>query len=156
MEAYDPTIEDSYTRQVSTEEGEVWRISLLDTAGQEEFTPLRDQWIRESEGFAIIYSITNKISFEQTSTFLDQINRVKCEENSVPIALVGNKNDLEEQREVSTQEAHSFATMEGIDFFEASAKKKFNIEESIFNLVKKINQSRTPKKVKKTPKCNIL
>jgi GTPase KRas len=59
VEEYDPTIEDSYRKQVVID-GVPCLLAILDTAGQEEFTALRDQWIRDCEGFIIIYSIIGR------------------------------------------------------------------------------------------------
>eukprot|EP01091_Cochliopodium_minus_P002790 TRINITY_DN1264_c0_g1_i1.p1 TRINITY_DN1264_c0_g1~~TRINITY_DN1264_c0_g1_i1.p1 ORF type:complete len:185 (-),score=64.08 TRINITY_DN1264_c0_g1_i1:82-636(-) len=154
VETYDPTIEDSYTRQTVID-GIACRLEILDTAGQEEFTALRDQWIRDSEGFVLIYSIISRVSFEQVTTFLDQVKRVKCDLDVIPITLVGNKCDLEDKREVSSQEAQSFSKQENISFFEASAKTRHNVEDSFFSLVRKIRETRKPTE-KKGGLCNLL
>lgn len=69
-------------------------MEILDTAGQEEYTAyvefnsrLRDQWIRDGEGFLLVYSITSKSTFERVDRFKEQILRVK-DTNSAPMVLV--------------------------------------------------------------------
>jgi GTPase KRas len=69
-------------------------LEILDTAGQEEYTAytllkyrLRDQWIRDGEGFVLVYSITSKSTFERVDRFKDQILRVK-DTDSAPMVLV--------------------------------------------------------------------
>lgn len=64
VESYDPTIEDSYRKQVVIDE-EPCILEVLDTAGQEEYTALRDQWIRDGEGFVLVYSIAQRSTFER-------------------------------------------------------------------------------------------
>eukprot|EP01091_Cochliopodium_minus_P008717 TRINITY_DN201_c0_g1_i2.p1 TRINITY_DN201_c0_g1~~TRINITY_DN201_c0_g1_i2.p1 ORF type:complete len:199 (-),score=60.02 TRINITY_DN201_c0_g1_i2:66-626(-) len=155
VEMYDPTIEDSYTRNLELD-GNMCRIEILDTAGQDEFSALRDQWIRESEGFILLYSITSRASFEKLTELLESIKRVKYDLNQIPVVLVGNKCDLDDKREVSHEEAKSFAKYENIDLYEASSKKRINIDESVFHLVRKIQQDRKPIKGNKKAKCSIL
>eukprot|EP01110_Echinostelium_bisporum_P012116 TRINITY_DN6366_c0_g1_i2.p1 TRINITY_DN6366_c0_g1~~TRINITY_DN6366_c0_g1_i2.p1 ORF type:complete len:182 (-),score=40.57 TRINITY_DN6366_c0_g1_i2:143-652(-) len=129
VEMYDPTIEDSYRKQMVIDE-EACLLEILDTAGQEELTALRDQWIRGSEGFVCVYSITSRSSFEEVSKFRQQIVRVH-DRDDIPIVLVGNKCDLEDQREVTTQEGKDLAKSYGPTtiFCEASAKTRTKIEE---------------------------
>jgi GTPase KRas len=156
-----PTIEDSYRKQVVIDD-ESCLLEILDTAGQEEFTALRDQWIRDCEGFVIIYSITSRSSFEQVSTFKEQVMRVK-DVDSLPMMLVGNKCDLEHKREVSTQEGQDLARAFGAQFKEASAKTRVNVEEAFYDLVRSIRQFQGTKKPggpgaakKKKGGCSLL
>ena len=76
IENYDPTIEDSYRKQVSVD-GQACMLEVLDTAGQEDYTALRDQWVREGEGFVLVYSITSRSSFSRIQNFHQHIQRVK-------------------------------------------------------------------------------
>jgi GTPase KRas len=112
-------------------------LEILDTAGQEEFTALRDQWIRECEGFVIVYSITSSHSFHQVKAFKQQVNRVK-DADDLPIMLVGNKCDLEEEREVLKSQGVALAEKFGFQFKEASAKTRVNVEEAYYDLVRTI------------------
>lgn len=163
VEEYDPTIEDSYRKQAHID-GQSCLLEILDTAGQEEFTALRDQWIRECEGFVIIYSITAKTSFEQVSVFKEQVMRVK-DSDKLPIMLVGNKCDLEDKREVETHEGEALAKTIGCQFKEASAKTRINVEETFYDLVREIRRGGANKvppggKPKDAPKkkagCSLL
>ena len=138
VEEYDPTIEDSYRKQVVID-GHTCLLEILDTAGQEEFTALRDQWIRECEGFIIIYSIISSLSFHQVEVFKRQVVRVKDKEN-LPMMLVGNKCDLEDEREVSFAEGTALAEKLGCQFKEASAKTRVNVEEAFYDLVRAIRK----------------
>ena len=77
-------------------------LDVLDTAGQEEYAAMREQYMRTGEGFLLVYSITSRQSFEEIMTFQQQILRVK-DRDHFPIILVGNKCDLDHEREVSKQ-----------------------------------------------------
>jgi len=63
-EEYDSTIVDNYRKEVNID-GETALLEILDTAGQEEFKTMRDQWIKDGEGFLLLYSITEPITFEE-------------------------------------------------------------------------------------------
>lgn len=81
---------------------EVALLDVLDTAGQEEYSAMREQYMRTGEGFLLIYSITSRQSFEEIMTFQQQILRVK-DKDYFPIIVVANKCDLEKERVVSEQ-----------------------------------------------------
>ena len=81
---------------------EVALLDVLDTAGQEEYSAMREQYMRTGEGFLLVYSITSRQSFEEILTFQQQILRVK-DKDYFPMIVVGNKCDLEGEREVSTE-----------------------------------------------------
>ncbi|KAK5575591.1 hypothetical protein RB653_006724 [Dictyostelium firmibasis] len=127
---YDPTIEDSYRKQCVIDD-QVYMLDVLDTAGQDELTAMRDQWIRSCEGFILVYSVTSRSSFDQIAFFKEQIYRVLDSED-VPIMMIGNKSDLENERQVTYQEGKDLARCFGMSFMEVSAKNRSNIEE-VFN-----------------------
>jgi GTPase SAR1 family protein len=83
---------------------EVALLDVLDTAGQEEYSAMREQYMRTGEGFLLVYSITDRQSFEEIMTFQQQILRVK-DKDYFPMIVVGNKCDLDGERQVSTQGA---------------------------------------------------
>jgi len=76
IEEYDPTIEDSYRKQIVVDDT-TCMLDILDTAGQDEYEAMRDNYIRSGQGFLIVYDITSRSSFEELSTFRDKILRVK-------------------------------------------------------------------------------
>jgi len=141
VEYYDPTIESSYQRQVVVDDF-ACVLDILDTAGQDDYSALRSQWIRSGEGYIIMYSITDKTTFAEVSNIRSQILMVRdvSEADAPPMVLVGNKSDLEDRREVPQKEGKQLADMWNCAFFEASAKTKTNVEESFFCLVRKIRE----------------
>jgi GTPase KRas protein len=94
-------LSDSYRKQCVIDD-EVALLDVLDTAGQEEYSAMREQYMRTGEGFLLVYSITSRQSFEEILTFQQQILRVK-DKDYFPIIIVGNKCDLDSEREVSRQ-----------------------------------------------------
>ena len=151
MEKYDPTIEDFYRKEISVD-GAPSVLEILDTAGTEQFASMRDLYIKNGQGFVIVYSITSLQTFQDIKTMKDQISRVKGTDH-VPTLLVGNKCDLEHQREVHTTEGLSLAQLWGCPFLEASAKDTQNVDEVFIEIVREMNTS--PNKDNQGC-CNIL
>ncbi|KAJ3430268.1 ras-like protein rasd [Anaeramoeba flamelloides] len=166
VDVYDPTIEDSYRRQVVIDE-ETCLLDILDTAGQEEYSAMRDSYMREGEGFLVVYAINSRNSFDEVSSFREQITQAK-DSDDVPMIIVGNKNDLENERQVSIGEGQDLAKSFNSPFIETSAKTRTNVEESFFGLVREIrkvkfgtNEEKTGKKPnkggwKKKLKCSLM
>lgn len=138
MDEYDPTIEDSYRKHCIID-NEPALLDVLDTAGQEEYSAMREQYMRTGEGFLLVYSVTSRSSFEELATFYQQILRVK-DSDFVPVLLVGNKCDLEDERQVSYDEGLELSKQFNCPFLETSAKQKINVESSFYGLVRIIKQ----------------
>ena len=135
IDEYDPTIEDSYRRQLSVD-GRVCLMDVLDTAGQEEYSAMRDSYMRSGQGFLMVYSVTSRSTFEEIRTFHDQILSVR--EETIPLVLVGNKCDLDTSREVAMVEGAALAKELGIPFYETSARIRLNVDECFHQLVREI------------------
>ncbi|GMT26085.1 hypothetical protein PFISCL1PPCAC_17382, partial [Pristionchus fissidentatus] len=138
VEKYDPTIEDSYRKQVEVD-GQQCMLEILDTAGTEQFTAMRDLYMKNGQGFVLVYSITAQSTFNDLMDLRDQILRVKDTED-VPMILVGNKCDLEDERVVGKDQGQSLARQFGSAFLETSAKAKINVNEVFYDLVRQINR----------------
>ena len=106
------------------------RIQIWDTAGQETYRSITRTYYKSSTCAFIIYDITDRKSFSNISSWLDECKEM-CYKD-ILICLVGNKTDLEEKRVVSKEEGQKFADDNGLLFFETSAKSGENIEE-MFN-----------------------
>jgi GTPase KRas protein len=120
---------------------------LLDTAGQEEFSSLREAYMRGNDGFVIVCSITNSKSFEEVDDFLQQILRVKDVE-TFPMILVANKCDLENEREVEASSIEAYCKQNKIKHYNSSALKRINIDEPFMELVREIRKFKNKKNVK--------
>jgi len=162
VEKYDPTIEDSYRKLVEVD-GAACMLDIMDTAGQEEYSALRDQYMKTGQGFLLVYTITTMTSYEAAGKLRTQILRIKEDHQDIPIMLVGNKLDLEEERAVTTEQGKSLSIRFGCGFTEASAKTNQNVNEIFFELVRMIKKWRekNPEKMpeRKKPKkgaCSLL
>lgn len=155
VEKYDPTIEDSYRKQVEVD-GQQCMLEILDTAGTEQFTAMRDLYMKNGQGFVLVYSITAQSTFNDLQDLREQILRVK-DTNEVPMVLVGNKCDLEEERVVGKEQGVNLARQFFCAFMETSAKAKINVNDIFYDLVRQINK-KSPKepKLKKKSRCLLL
>ena len=128
VDEYYPTIEDSYRKQItSTCTEDIVLIDVLDTAGPEEYSAMRDQYLRTGQVFLVAYSITSRSSFEECITFIEQIRRVK-DMDYVPMILVATKQDLEVERQVTHSEGTEFALRNGTYFVETSARTGYGVQ----------------------------
>ncbi|KAH8795589.1 protein ras-1 [Hyaloscypha finlandica] len=138
VDEYDPIIEDTYRKQCVID-GEVVLLDVLDTVGQEEYVAMREQYMRTGEGFLLVYSITDRQSFEEILTFEQQILSVK-DKDYFPIIVVGNKCDLEGERVVSRQEGEARAHSLGCKFIETSAKCRINVDNAFYDMVREVRR----------------
>jgi len=154
VEKYDPTIEDSYRKQVEIE-GAQCMLEILDTAGTEQFTAMRDLYMKNGQGFVLVFSIIAQSTYNDLPDLREQILRVKDREN-VPMVLVGNKCDLGDQRVISTDQGQELARKWSCTFMESSAKNRINVENIFTDLIKQINKQSPPPKEKRRGRCSIL
>lgn len=111
--------------------GRIIKLQIWDSAGQEKFRSLIPNYIRGSSLVFIVYDISNRKSFNNLQSWIDFVNNI---ENS-NIVIIGNKIDLENNREVTTEEGQKFCNEKNYDFFEVSAKDDKNLNNMLFNSV---------------------
>ncbi|CAB3409900.1 unnamed protein product [Caenorhabditis bovis] len=123
---YDATIEDSY-RKLAQIDSENTRLEILDTAGTEQFSGMRETYYKSAQGFILVFSLAERSTYEDVKKLYFSIIQYRSQE--APIILVGNKSDLIGQREIDEQEATSFAKKMNIPYFETSAKLNQNVSQ---------------------------
>lgn len=109
------------------------RLQLWDTAGQERFRCLIPNFIRDASLAVVVFDITNKQSFLDVDRWVDDLRTERGQE--VIIVLVGNKTDLQEEREVTCEEAAVNAQRIGAAYIEASAKTGENVQQLFRHIV---------------------
>lgn len=154
---HDPTIEDRY-KTYATINSCQHEIEIMDTAGEDDYQNMMDNWINFGEGFLLVFAINDEQSFQVLEKKRERIlktkNGVKC-----PIVLVGNKKDLEAERKIAYQKAKAMADSWDAEYIETSALTKENYKEAFEILAKKIVEIRfDPINVKnrRCCGCNII
>ncbi|KAH3674163.1 hypothetical protein WICPIJ_009648 [Wickerhamomyces pijperi] len=111
------------------------RLQLWDTAGQERFRSLIPSYIRDSHVAVIVYDVSSKKSFELLDKWIEDV-KIERGENVI-ICIVGNKNDLTDERQVSLQDGEAKAKAHGAKIFlETSSKLGYNVK-SLFKKIAK-------------------
>ncbi|CAF1506330.1 unnamed protein product [Adineta ricciae] len=147
LEKYDPTIEDVYKKTLECD-GKQYDLEILDTAGSEEFSSMRDLYVSNGHGFVLVYSITSQATFNEVERYYERIISIKDvgKDGLPPIVLVGNKCDSEKDRIVSRETGQNLARKWKCSFLETSAKTKLNVAEVFYDLVRQINRASLAKK----------
>ncbi|CAJ0868327.1 4923_t:CDS:2 [Entrophospora sp. SA101] len=139
VERYDPTIEDSYRKKVEID-NRICMLEILDTAGTEQFTAMRDLYLKNGHGFILMFSIIDQSTIHDLVEIREQIIRVK-NSTTVPMVLVANKCDLVNEGATSNQQAVTLSQNWGdIAFYETSARLGINVDEVFYDLVRQINR----------------
>ena len=110
------------------------KLQIWDTAGQERFRNVVSTYFRGAHGILLIYDVTNRESFKNLENWLIEIEK-NASENVLKI-LIGNKNDLEDERDITPDEGKAFANRNGMQFIETSAKMNTNVNEAFETLGK--------------------
>ncbi|XP_044760995.1 ras-related protein Rab-39B [Coccinella septempunctata] len=140
-ELSDPTVGvDFFARLIEVEDGTRIKLQLWDTAGQERFRSITKSYYRNSVGALLVYDICNKASFEHIPVWMSEARR-QIEPHRPVFALVGCKVDLVEEggrREVSKEEAKTFADQHGMFHVETSSKYGWNVEDAFKKVTQEI------------------
>ena len=116
--------------------GKKVKLQIWDTAGQERFKNITESYYRGGNGVLVVYDITDRDSFENLNSWLIEIE--KNANKNVYKLLIGNKCDLEDKRKVTYQEGKDFATSNGMQFIETSAKADTKVKEAFELLTQEI------------------
>ena len=130
--ATQPTVGVEFGNKIIKKENKSIKLQLWDTAGQERYKAITNAFYKGSKGAFVVYDITRKSSFLNIDKWIGELKTNGSED--ILIILVGNKSDLEDKREVSTEDGEKKAKQYGIAFCETSALQGKNIEYA-FNIL---------------------
>ena len=121
------------------------KIQIWDTCGQEVYKSLIASFYRNSSLAIIVYAINDRQSYINVGSWINEIKNASSPD--IKLFLIGNKCDLEESRQVGTEEGHNFSVENGLSYFgEASAKTGINAKEIFINAAKELYKNNKSKK----------
>ena len=135
-ENFVPTIGVDFKLKTLDVNGKKVKLQIWDTAGQERFKNITASYYRGGNGVLVVYDITDRDSFTNLTSWLIEIE--KNANKNVFKLLIGNKNDLESERKVTTEEGKEFADSNGMKFIETSAKTADKVYEAFELLTQEI------------------
>jgi small GTP-binding protein len=135
-----PTIGVEFKSYTLTSEEETIKIQIWDTAGQERFRSVSKTYFRNAVGAILVFDLTQKASFEEVNMWINDLNTL-CLPNAVTV-LVGNKNDMVDERAVSETEAQEWAKRYGLEYLETSARTGDHITDAFVRLGRGILRQR--------------
>mmetsp|Transcript_19281 Transcript_19281/g.54120 ORF Transcript_19281/g.54120 Transcript_19281/m.54120 type:complete len:186 (-) Transcript_19281:197-754(-) len=153
-DSYSPTIANAFQKNLRFR-GQDYQMEIIDTAGQDEFSPFHQNHALDVHGYVLVYSVASRQTFECIRGLNDKILD-SCGCDKVPRILVGNKTDLMVERQVSVEEGRRLAEELGTAFIECSAKKNDRIAESFKKLLTEIEKHHGAPKEKEEDNCVIL
>jgi len=142
VESYYPTIENTFNKKVRIR-GTDFSLDIHDTAGQDEFSILNSKQAVGLHGWILVYSVTSRSSFEMIAIIRDKILNYTGVD-SVPLVIVGNKSDLDAQRQIKTEEGQSLAAEWKCAFTEASARENDNVAQIFELMVGEVEKAMNP------------
>ncbi|KAF7351683.1 Ras protein [Mycena sanguinolenta] len=132
LEGYDPTLEETYQKRLIIDDVPV-HVNINNAHDYQGFRSLRDPLVQMGEGFLLVYSIANRNALDGIQAFHERIQRIKGPDAGAGMVIVGNKCDLEAEREVSTQAGRDLARELNCSFIETSAMQGTNVEEAFID-----------------------
>nr|XP_040566794.1 LOW QUALITY PROTEIN: ras-like protein [Lepeophtheirus salmonis] len=165
VETYDPTILDSFLNKTFMVDGVVRPLEIMDTAGQDEYKTMMDLYLKTSDGFFMVYDVTDRASFNEISTLVKSLKLARGIEDAKdlpPTIIIGNKCDLNERRNISFEEGQSLAEQFGPNFASRKLQLKRistlskSVFEDIVRMILSHNRKLKKKKRKENRNCSLL
>jgi len=140
-ESYLTTIGVDFRFRTLPIDGKNVKLQIWDTAGQERFRTITSAYYKGADGIVLVYDVTNPASFEDINKFW--INEVESyAEKNVELLLIGNKSDLGETKQVSSETGKAYADSKNMEYFEASAKTADHVSSAFLSLARKLMSKR--------------
>jgi len=112
------------------------KLQIWDTAGQERYRTITNAYYKGADGIIIVFDITNKESFQNIDSWLDEIDKNVGED--VNIMIFANKSDLTNPEDVmvTEEEIAEFSKLKGIPVIKTSAKTGAGVDDSFIDMTK--------------------
>ena len=140
-----PTVGVEFGSKIIKKGEKLIKLQIWDTAGQERYKSITSAYYKGAKGAFVVYDISRKSTFDNVDKWINELKNNGSED--VFILLVGNKSDLNDQREISEEEVKKKAEVYNIAFCETSALKGNNIEFAFESLIDKITEKLEKEKV---------
>ena len=141
VDKYDPTIEESYRKTIDIGSG-TYQLEILDTAGTDQFSAMRDMYIQKGDGFIMVYSVSSAQSIDRVDELYKQISRLN-EDKNYYVVLAGNKCDLpKDSHVIPVSKGKELAAKLNCHFYSTSAKLNKNITELFEDCAKQVVSGR--------------
>ena len=145
----------NYYSTYKLSDGSIANIQLMDTAGEEQFRAITTNYYRKADCCLLVYDITNKRSFEEIKNYFNYNIKEKCKKG-IRVIVLGNKTDLEEKREVPSEEGATFCLQNDYIFMETSCLKNRNVADAFETLIEMTHIEAMKNKLNKEQNLNIL
>lgn len=142
VESYYPTIENQFAKPINYK-GIEYTTEIVDTAGQDEFSIMNQKHLIGIHGYLLVYSVASKSSFDMIPIIRDKILN-STGQDTLPMVVVGNKSDLDSQRQVSSEEGGQLAASFKVPFVETSAKTSTNVDKAFESLIEQVEKAAAP------------
>lgn len=126
---------DFRTKKLKIQDKQV-NLSIYDTAGQERFRNLATGYMKSADGFLVCFDITSESTLEKANYWVESIRNTA--RKNVQMLIIGNKCDLEEEREVTFEQGEKFAADNNTIYLETSSKQQIGVDKAFETLVTKI------------------
>ena len=133
---YQPTLGALFLTKKIVQEDRIVKLEIWDTAGQERFHSLTPLYYKSAKIAIVVFDITNTASFDRAKKWVEEI--IEKANPGIVICICGNKNDLEDKREVKAEDAHKYAEEIGSFYIEVSAKTNNNIDEMFNQIIERL------------------
>ena len=124
----------NYFSTYKLSDGSIVNVSILDTAGEEKFRALNSNYYKKADCCLLEYDITREYTFDEIKNYFNHDIKEKCKKN-IKVIVLGNKTDIEDQREVASEEGAGFALENDYIFMETSCLKNANVADAFETII---------------------
>ena len=128
----------NYFTSFKLSDGSLVNVHTYDTAGQENYKSLTENYYKKADCCLLVYDIANSESFKECKNYYNGCIKEKCKKN-IKVMVLGNKTDLENERQVSSKEGADFAVENEYIFMETSCYKNTNVANAFETLIEITN-----------------